>query len=510
MTKVLVVLGLLLIRAGSADADVLSDLQKSYNRLTKGYSNYTAPSVYQGQQAGHYTGGSLYLRSAARNQRFFSVTPPSINVGCNGIDIFMGSFSMINSDQLIAMAKNIGANALSYAFYLSLDTLCPMCKTIIGQLQKMANFLNKMQIDSCNVAMTIGKSLSLSERKRKADTEACSGRSAVEGTSQDYAEGKKNCKRGFNAMALWNKLSSNPSDPASARSFQPSTNIAWEVIKTMADTSTDKQLGYFMMTLSGTIIIRPPCSTGQTAAACANSAWIAKAVSATSSKITLAPPPKADHHLVNAILYGTQLNTGNNGRKKMPALQIYTCQEIGGSLPDKCLFLARQPLQISEQQSIKYRVRQSLLNIVKKLKNDRGGAALTRQEKALLSQTSIPVLKLLTVHLAYNEGSAYVAVDKYAELIAMDYLRAYLQGVVNQLKAASGYYQIQETVMNKYRKLLGEAESRLMQVMARRRKYIIDNIQLVQEVQLLERAVISSLSPGLAGSLRFTRSLRRY
>ncbi len=78
----------------SAWADVNSDLSSYFDNLGM-VGNTTAPHAYQGQQAGYYSGGSLYARSSVRNVQLVDIELPSFRSGCGGIDAFAGGFSFI-------------------------------------------------------------------------------------------------------------------------------------------------------------------------------------------------------------------------------------------------------------------------------------------------------------------------------------------------------------------------------------------------------------------------------
>nr|QTX14752.1 Pilus assembly protein [Klebsiella pneumoniae] len=50
------------------------------------------------------------------NTNLVNVSFPKASVGCNGIDIFLGSFSMINGDQLVQIGRGIAQGSAVYAF----------------------------------------------------------------------------------------------------------------------------------------------------------------------------------------------------------------------------------------------------------------------------------------------------------------------------------------------------------------------------------------------------------
>jgi len=60
-------------------------------------SNTTGAQAYQGQQAGYYSGGSLYARNTVRNVQLVGIDLPSYRSGCGGIDLYAGGFSFVNT-----------------------------------------------------------------------------------------------------------------------------------------------------------------------------------------------------------------------------------------------------------------------------------------------------------------------------------------------------------------------------------------------------------------------------
>ncbi|MCD8573853.1 MAG: conjugal transfer protein TraH [Gammaproteobacteria bacterium] len=72
-------------------ANISSDLNSYFDDL--GFdSNVSAPSAYQGQSAGFYTGGSIYARNTVRDIQMMHMDLPSYRAGCGGIDLFTGGF----------------------------------------------------------------------------------------------------------------------------------------------------------------------------------------------------------------------------------------------------------------------------------------------------------------------------------------------------------------------------------------------------------------------------------
>jgi conjugative transfer pilus assembly protein TraH len=64
----------------------------------------------------------------------FSISPPSLSSGCNGIDAFIGSFSMMSGGELVSIANNIGSQAVVYGFHLGMKTYAPQIEQVLKDL----------------------------------------------------------------------------------------------------------------------------------------------------------------------------------------------------------------------------------------------------------------------------------------------------------------------------------------------------------------------------------------
>ncbi|MGB9730324.1 MAG: conjugal transfer protein TraH, partial [Minisyncoccia bacterium] len=125
--------------------------------LSDWYSNtqVTAPGVLKTQEAGYLIGGSFTFKTKLRSDYLFSIEAPRINIGCGGIDIFLGSFRYLEPKYLIEKAKRIIQAAPYFAFQLALSVLCEKCTQILAFIESMINFLNSLQLDECKAAKAI-------------------------------------------------------------------------------------------------------------------------------------------------------------------------------------------------------------------------------------------------------------------------------------------------------------------------------------------------------------------
>ncbi|MCE3543377.1 conjugal transfer protein TraH, partial [Escherichia coli] len=113
-----------MIPADIASAQVAAKMNDFFNDAG-GAANVTGPSAYQGQSAGYYSGGNVWTRFPQRSVQPFNLQLPSARAGCGGIDLFAGSFSFINSGELVAMMKGVANNALGFAFKLAISSISP-------------------------------------------------------------------------------------------------------------------------------------------------------------------------------------------------------------------------------------------------------------------------------------------------------------------------------------------------------------------------------------------------
>lgn len=111
--------------------------------------NTTSPGNYQDAAAGYYSGGSSVIRTKSTAIQPFSISPPSFSSGCNGIDAFIGSFSMMSGGELVSIANNIGSQAVVYGFHLGMKTYAPQIEQVLKDLRNLSMELNQLGIGHC-------------------------------------------------------------------------------------------------------------------------------------------------------------------------------------------------------------------------------------------------------------------------------------------------------------------------------------------------------------------------
>ena len=117
-----------------------------------GMSNTTSAKAFSTSTRGVVSGGSVQVRNKIFNDQLINFVPPSLNASCNGIDIFMGSFSFINADELVQLFRSIASNALGFLFQLALDVVAPKIAQLMQKFSDIVRELNKLVSDSCRMS----------------------------------------------------------------------------------------------------------------------------------------------------------------------------------------------------------------------------------------------------------------------------------------------------------------------------------------------------------------------
>lgn len=142
----------LLFSVGSSNAALNSTLDGVFNGMM---SNTTSPSEYQTMRRGVLSGGRISARTNIVRANLVYLDPPSISAGCGGIDIFGGSFSFINKDQLINLARATAQNAIGLLFEVALKQMSPELADSVTKFLSKVQAMNDSMMDSCKMARGI-------------------------------------------------------------------------------------------------------------------------------------------------------------------------------------------------------------------------------------------------------------------------------------------------------------------------------------------------------------------
>jgi hypothetical protein len=113
------------------------------------------PQRLPGPVGGLLFDGAVWSRFPQKNIQPFNIQLPHARAGCGGIDLFAGSFSFINTAELVAMLKATANNALGFAFKLAIDTISPEIGKVMDELAQKVQQMNQMNISSCETAQAL-------------------------------------------------------------------------------------------------------------------------------------------------------------------------------------------------------------------------------------------------------------------------------------------------------------------------------------------------------------------
>ena len=240
---------------------VKADMQDQMDRLFDDMmSNVTTPGAFKTQRRGVLSGGGVFARSKIIDENLVTLTPPSWKAGCGGVDLFGGSMSFINSDQIVNVLRGVAANAKGYAFQIAMDAVSPEIATWIENFQKKIQSLNQYFGNSCQMAQGVVNDLT-SAAGFKTNNDA-SLIDAISGISDDFFAAKTE----DDPVATLER-----NKPDQAKKLQG--NIVWKQINNNAVASWfvaggDRDMLEAMMSLTGTVIIgtSPSRKGGDTAA----------------------------------------------------------------------------------------------------------------------------------------------------------------------------------------------------------------------------------------------------
>ena len=394
-------------------AGIEAELQKAFNSFNSGI-NATQGGAYQGQAAGYYTGGSLYLRQPSRTVYPLNFQLPSIGAGSCNMDLYMGAFSYINSQKLIETLRAIGANSTTYAFSLALTQMSPQIASKIEQIHAGLNWANELSINTCHDAKRlVNNAASLLE---EGAIGGCIRQNLKEGT--DYFKAKTECQ-------TQEKVNSkNQQAKAQGEPTISNVNVVWEMIqKHPLLKSLDRELKYLLMSLTGTIIFK------------------------TEGTEPLRP------HFYLSKLHSHEIIAGLSSNKPF---QVYSCDD------KDCLSLKEKTITLKKENTFVGQIYRILASMEEKILKDE--IPLTEAEQGFLELTRLPVYKLLNVQSAFYKGINLFAVEQYSEVIAMDVLYAFIDNSIFDILSSDKNGLIPGPYIEQLHQMLGEARRRAMEL----------------------------------------------
>jgi len=365
------------------------------------HTNTTSPGNYQDAAAGYYSGGGAAIRTKNTAIQPFSVTAPSLNTGCNGIDAHLGSFSMISGGELISIAKNIGSQAIVYGFHLGMKTYAPQIEQVLTNLRNLQMELNQFGIGHCKVVQA-GFAAALPQNSamyEKVCEEMASGGGA------DLGGQRKKCKDNKAVKAAVDKKQER--DP---EALIDNYNI---FIKAARAAGIPKELHPALMSMLGTVVVK--------------------------NGVVIPYPSLAN----NPESWNIHINGGTGA-------SMYSCDN------ENCLNInINNNVAISKENSYAGKAKLELSKIKSKMIEQT--SEFTEQEKGFLDSIgqAFPIFDHITLEAVSNIS----ILDASGQLVARYMLMTHLNKVTADIKKGVYYLknkQLNEVTLNDYEKNLNK------------------------------------------------------
>ena len=155
-------------------------------------ASYTGPNYFEGQKRNFGSFGAFSVRQYALGREpLAGFTPPSLHLGCGGIDVFMGGWNFMNFQYLVTKFKKIISAAPAFAFQYALSSISPQITSVMNRLESASDLLNQVQLDDCKASRTIGVfAVDALEGKKNAMSKAWAGMKEATGTDSLYQTAK--------------------------------------------------------------------------------------------------------------------------------------------------------------------------------------------------------------------------------------------------------------------------------------------------------------------------------
>lgn len=446
-----------------ATANLEQNMQEFWNSINSSVSSNSA-TAFQGQTAGYYSLGSMQMRNTQMSVQPVDIQLPSLRAGCGGIDLFSGSFSFINSSQLIALLKSIASNSIGYAFNLAMETLSPMIANNISKLQNVVDKVNQFNINSCELASTmVDGAVSYLQNAGKL---SCEGTANSKGISSDAISARNECMQDSRRSSINNQ--------ADEKTRPVNINLVWKALRDNGYVGAfGTETAEVFMNITGTIIVIEDSS---------------------GIKINRLNPLLKNDDFIKGLLEG-----GN--------LQIYACQET-----TNCLQTVTRNLYIKPAKSFLKQVENLLTGIELKLRNEKNGgdASLTTAEKQLIQLLRFPAFRILQTSVATSGmGAGTFNAHNLAEVAALEILNNYAEQVLdivsNSLRSLLTYNtpDIQQIINNtidlrRYLEVQGEKS----------RAYVEQVIRYIEANQEFEKVLSGDFANRMGAVIRFSNSLQ--
>lgn len=379
---------------GNSYAGAYKNFGKIWGKTTGGSLSSTSPHYYKGQNAGHYTLGSMYFARENPNRPLLSVRFPEFNLdkSCYSQGVLnFGGLSFISADELVNKLQSIVTQAGMMFVYQGISSISPVIsetlQEVYSKLQELGGFLS----DECQAAKALNGMIGDAFTQHSAIAQNIvskfeTGSGDKTDLSKVYKDYPKN-----NKQALQKAASKDES------LILEDVNLAWKALEKL--NKTDTVLKEFMMSISGTIIIQANKKPGG---------------------------PPALQYISSNITSPDLLKTLLKGGSDLPVLKCAKDTQ-------KCLNVDRGTQAIKKEESFEYRVVEYFNKFKHAIKEDEDIADNANDVHHFLSSSGLPVYKIYDVLYQYTNANPEYEQGVFVEIVAWNILYNYLSDTLKQV-----------------------------------------------------------------------------
>ena len=415
-----------------------------------GTAQSNRPEVWEDQLGGYATGGSLHFRKKQNNLRLLTIDPPSFRMGCAGFDLRTGGLGYINGEKFLGFIKDFatqGAVAVAYGGMLALKTLSPQISDLIDNIENIAREINSINLDACQMGLNLSDSLF---SKQKASKEMACQNSKID-DSGNFFEARESCSKEGTML--------DATQEDGPGRLGNDYNLVWKALSGDGMALPDKE---FLMSLSGTIISKREGDK---------------------VRLTHKSGLASDDKLLNAVVFG----------KDASEVKGLKCLE-----PDKCLDPVESKALITADKSMIRRIRELLNSLANKFLEEQSGKApsLDPAEKHLVSNSSVPILKLLSLNAGLKGRAVVTTVEDFTEAVAYDYVTSYFNSLLERTRKA--LLEMRDNTVNaedligKFQAELSQGKQNLFKERAAAFERLATLLSVKQRTNSLEKMVFSA------------------
>lgn len=409
------------------------------NVLKTGDYTITSPHVIEGQKAGYAFGGSASSKSRVVKSNIVGFEYPKISGGCGGIDIYAGGINFVSKEEFIDAMRAVAQNSAGYAFQLGMEAVSPMIAGVMSENYNRALQISQMEINSCELASLMVDGL---QRRLTTSNKQCTSRLAASGEEDTMTTSRPSCDH---------------SNTNNTDNF-PVTNIAWESLMKQDFFKSDKDLAEQIMTMTGT--------------------FVSGSKQDKQGDLVFVPewfPAKLDSGFLDYLLYGGEF-------------EVYECEDR-----NKCLKIRKAKKKINLSSSWVAKVNEIIKGIQEKILKD---LPLTNFEVDFISQSELPVYRVITILSVYQGSDSPVDAWGLAEIIATDTLINVIQQHIDLMKESlkkQSYVQDYSDEVEKFISHVNNIKMRLRILEDRNNEKLYRKLEIIEKIDLIEDKLMSEI-----------------